>query len=585
MSLFSASPYLGRWYSSDFYGPHGIEAQRVTTYNFGCIRCTKLTGDPNVPAGFTTWRSTLPLQVNTAVPGFVQIRHDAEDPKGFLEVACWIKALSWDHICVWSTGIGGNFHRGHEGLLLGKWYSMNFYGAHGMEQQRIELQAGCLHAVKVTGDPNVPPDHTTWRALAPVTTDQLVEARVQVREDPTDPNGFCEIPAKLFLVNEDTIQVTCGLHTGTFLRDLKPEFASMKPFTRDHAMEPSMEAHGRLDLLSESSGEWKHQAWNFTSVDSDTRAFQALPQFAWQGASANSINGRFELRMMLNADGSNGTLVTGSRISGSVRKRGSIGAFTLDTSSMLDGKVTEDGSFVWRLGTLTMRSSLGQGHKLVRDRGGYLDFTGVDTATHLLHVWRLYVVIAANEIERWTSPQEQFSTFLMGTHPRIGANSMVSHLGSGLLKIIQSFVKRSPIWADLETEVENAGLHFCDESLSPVQLVHQYRAFLALKVEREDWMSLELSPPMIAHNGKRLIDEVWHLHIAMSSYEEDCAILSNGHIITHQPVLMEQALDRYRHTYALHCAHCAALGEEIDHRCWPNPQLHVTNPILWAGCC
>jgi len=289
--------------------------------------------------------------------------------------------------------------------------------------------------------------------------------------------------------------------------------------------------------------------------------------------------------MMPTADGLTSTLVSNTRISGTVRNRDSVAR-----SSTLDGMVAEDGSLIWRWGTLALRSAPGQGHKLAADRGGYLDFTGVDTEAGTLLAWRLYVVIAADEIDRWSSPQNQFLSLLMGTHPRLGASSLVSHLGSGVLKIIHSFVKRAPTWAELEREVEQAGLHLCDESLSPVQLVYQYRAFLALKVEREDWMSIELSPPMIAHNGKRLIDEVWHLHIAMSSYEEDCALLSGGHIITHQPVLMEQALDRYRHTYALHCACCATLGQELDHRCWPDPQLSVTTTVTttytWdGGCC
>eukprot|EP00419_Tripos_fusus_P002166 CAMPEP_0172682962 /NCGR_PEP_ID=MMETSP1074-20121228/18515_1 /TAXON_ID=2916 /ORGANISM="Ceratium fusus, Strain PA161109" /LENGTH=537 /DNA_ID=CAMNT_0013501733 /DNA_START=129 /DNA_END=1742 /DNA_ORIENTATION=+ len=537
----------------------------------------------------------MPLRIGTAVPGFVHVRHDVEDSKGFSEVPCWIKALSLDHICVWSTGIGGNFHRGADGILLGNWYSMNFYGPHGMEQQRIEMQEGRLHAVKITGDPHVPPDHWTWRAMGPIKPGQHVEAQVQVRENPTDPHGFHVIPAKLFVVNAATLQLTCGSHTGTFLGIPKPEFAAMGAFTRDDGTGSSGYAQGQVDLLTGSSGKrrctskWKHQAWNFTTVSPGTHAFeafQALPQRAWHGAPPNSINGRFEVRMMPGSDGLASTLVPDSCISGTVRNGDSIAWCTSDTLPTLDGRVTPDGSLMWRLGTLVLRSAPGQGHRLARDRGGYLDFTGADTQTNSLHAWRLYVVIAADEVDQWTSPQDQFLALLMGTHTRLGANSGVSHLGSGVLKIIQSFVKRAPIWADLEREVEQAGLHFCDRSLSPAQLVHQYRAFLALKVEREDWMSLELSPPMIAHNGKRLIDEVWHLHIAMRSYEEDCALLSSGHIIMHQPVLLEQALDRYRRTYALYCARSAARGDEIDHRCWPNPHLHVTTPSNWdGGCC
>mmetsp|Transcript_62099 Transcript_62099/g.98014 ORF Transcript_62099/g.98014 Transcript_62099/m.98014 type:complete len:100 (-) Transcript_62099:72-371(-) len=99
-------------------------------------------------------------------------------------------------------------------------------------------------------------------------------------------------------------------------------------------------------------------------------------------------------------------------------------------------------------------------------------------------------------------------------------------------------------------------------------------------------MSLELSPPMIEHNGMRLIDEVWHLHIAMTCYEEDCALLSAGNIITHQPVLADRAVGRYEHTYRLYLARCVANGEMIDTRCWPDPNsLRLLDPMWDGGCC
>lgn len=252
----------------------------------------------------------------------------------------------------------------------------------------------------------------------------------------------------------------------------------------------------------------------------------------------------------------------------------------------LDGRVMEDASLLWQVGPFAMRSAHGQGNQLVVSRGGYLDFSGKNTETNELHAWRLYVVIAANEECQWNSPREQFAALLLGTHPRLGVNSKVLQLGSGVLQNIHSFVKRAPIWSDLEDQVEQASLHLCDPSLSPSQLVHQYRTFLALKVEREDWMSLELSPPMIKHNGLRLVDEVWHLHISMSSYEEDCALLTDGHIITHQPVLGSQAIQRYKHTYDLYRERCDALGECVDNRCWPDPiEWFGDYDPLDSGCC
>merc|ERR1711920_234976 len=172
-----------------------------------------------------------------------------------------------------------------------------------------------------------------------------------------------------------------------------------------------------------------------------------------------------------------------------------------------------------------------------------------------------------------TDPKQLFMALLMGTHPRLGADSLVIHLEDNILRLIRSFVKTSPRWSDLEEAVERADLHVCQVGeLSPAELVRQYRAFLALKVAHQDWSSLVLSPPMIGYEGQRLVDEVWHLHISMNCYEEDCELLTGGHVIEHQPVLLPDARERYEHTYDLHCERCEEIGEEVDERCWPDPR-------------
>jgi len=243
-----------------------------------------------------------------------------------------------------------------------------------------------------------------------------------------------------------------------------------------------------------------------------------------------------------------------------------------------------------------MKSLQGQYDKLAEGRGGYLDLEGTDSTTGKKHSWRLYCVIAADADmpSVWTHPSEQFATLLLGTHPRLGACSPVARLEESILRIIHSFVKMSPIWTDLEDKVEQAKLHLCGSAskpeFSPAVLVHQYRAFLALKVQEQDWPSEKLSPPMIEYRGVRLVDEVWHLHIAMDCYEEDSMLLTGGHVIQHQPVLEDQARERYRHTYNLHRRRCKKAGQEIDRRCWPHPDddIHRRQTLLltsFGGCC
>ena len=96
------------------------------------------------------------------------------------------------------------------------------------------------------------------------------------------------------------------------------------------------------------------------------------------------------------------------------------------------------------------------------------------------------------------------------------------------------------------------------------------RIFMELKVATKDWQSLRLSPPMMADQvtDKKLLDEVWHLHIEMDCYEEDCKLLSGeGAVIEHKPVLYSSALPRYANTYDLYLQHCR------DNRLTPNLRL------------
>ena len=104
----------------------------------------------------------------------------------------------------------------------------------------------------------------------------------------------------------------------------------------------------------------------------------------------------------------------------------------------------------------------------------------------------------------------------------------------------------------------------------------------------EDYESLELSPPMVPNIaaygvpgeewqqiGKRLVDEVWHVHIAMDRYEEDCRLMTGGHVIEHQPVLGYDAIERYCTTFGLFRSHCHDNNLVIDHVFWPDPYAYL----------
>eukprot|EP00930_Biecheleria_cincta_P097404 TRINITY_DN89118_c0_g1_i1.p1 TRINITY_DN89118_c0_g1~~TRINITY_DN89118_c0_g1_i1.p1 ORF type:complete len:562 (+),score=55.27 TRINITY_DN89118_c0_g1_i1:50-1735(+) len=219
------SCFAGRWYSEDFYGSHGRERQRVFSDSQGCVRAIKETGDPNIPEGFTTWRTLAPLSEGRKVNGCVQVRQDPGDPDGFEEMSVTIEAITTDHIRV-SYGRGGhsgNFHR--DGSLGGDWQSCDFYGPHGVERQRIQTDRhGCTEAIKITGDPNVPAGYMTWRSKSPLQPGKAVPGVVQIRSDTSDPNGFSLIPATITQFNADLIKVTIGSHTGNFVRQAAISF-------------------------------------------------------------------------------------------------------------------------------------------------------------------------------------------------------------------------------------------------------------------------------------------------------------------------------------------------------------------------
>ena len=95
-----------------------------------------------------------------------------------------------------------------------------------------------------------------------------------------------------------------------------------------------------------------------------------------------------------------------------------------------------------------------------------------------------------------------------------------------------------------------------DAHIPPRNIVLAYRQYLEIKTNERDWASLNISPPMIEDpmTDNRLIDEAWHLHIEMDCYEEDCRLLTGGHVIEHMPVLHDKAFPRYERTFELRVA-------------------------------
>ena len=127
--------FEGNWYSADFYGSHGKETVALAPHSEGdallplfChllmfffslqgIVATKVTGDPYVPAGMVSWKTTLTPMLErgeSVVPAKLQIRKDPNI--NFFE---WVDAevlvQNGEHIQVAHRFAGalyvGNFYR------------------------------------------------------------------------------------------------------------------------------------------------------------------------------------------------------------------------------------------------------------------------------------------------------------------------------------------------------------------------------------------------------------------------------------------------------------------------------------------
>lgn len=99
--------------------------------------------------------------------------------------------------------------------MEGLWYSDDFYGSHGREWVKVsaklvgETASSALVAVKVTGDPNVPAGCITYQTKSWPSLGEKVPAEIQVRADPTDPDGFSWLPGELTLIAKNEIRLMC----------------------------------------------------------------------------------------------------------------------------------------------------------------------------------------------------------------------------------------------------------------------------------------------------------------------------------------------------------------------------------------
>jgi len=276
-----------------------------------------------------------------------------------------------------------------------------------------------------------------------------------------------------------------------------------------------------------------------------------------------------------------------------------------------------------QLPPLHMTSADGEAAALLTERGGYatLNGPGGDGGAQVVS-WHLYCVIAADtdnaaaaddddageapaggSSHPWVDQRRSFGALLMVTHPRLGAASPLRGIGQDVLKCIGSFVKLAPVdWAALERRVrENhqhqavgfmEGARIYRDVYEPKLLVEQYKLFLDAKIAHCDWDSKKISPPMLPdmQTHASVIDQVWHSHIEAPDYEEECRMLTGGHVLQHEPIMLAIALPRYETAYYWLSAQP---GTTLDPSLWPHPAYvedmffgnSEDNSMMSEGCC
>ena len=92
-----------------------------------------------------------------------------------------------------------------------------------------------------------------------------------------------------------------------------------------------------------------------------------------------------------------------------------------------------------------------------------------------------------------------------------------------------------------------------------------------MKIAHEDWDSEKISPPPLqwGDTDTAVIDEVWHSHIESPEYEEDCRMLTGGHVIQHEPIGVPCAVARYETAYDWLVANKCIWNRHAS--IWPHP--------------
>ena len=257
-----------------------------------------------------------------------------------------------------------------------------------------------------------------------------------------------------------------------------------------------------------------------------------------------------------------------------------------------EGHLNNDDGTVWfkRDGFDDYLCSPEECHRfLIRYRGGKVRF--VNKGQGLVN---LSFVIAPpplrNQPSFWVSPRCSWNEALLawtrGTVPQAIRRASRS---IDVLRTIHSFIRFEPDWSELETALRrdiDRGQFHPNPQVTVSEYVSEYKKFLKLHALRGDrpQMPETLALPVFCDGvtGARPIDNIWKLHIASSSYSEDCRLVVGRVVYPNPPLLgldafSESVFSKLVNAYLLTCA----LYHEVYK---PNPEIEsAAIKACWPG--
>lgn len=206
----------------------------------------------------------------------------------------------------------------------------------------------------------------------------------------------------------------------------------------------------------------------------------------------------------------------------------------------------------------------------------------------------------------WVSPRCSWNEVLLAwTRGSVSQAIRRASRSIDVLRTIHSFIRFEPDWSELETALRreiDCGQFHPNPQVTVSEYVSEYKKFLKLHALGPDTLALPVFCDRVTRG--RPIDNIWKLHIASSSYSEDCRLVVGRVVYPNPPMIglddftdstYWTLADAYRVTCALYRETYKPNRFEIESAaaikaCWPglmpddhHPQFSLADTHVFEG--